>query len=329
MGSYRHALVTGITGQDGAYLAKLLIAEGYNVTGVLATGRESSLWGLQHLGIAGSVDLVTANLLDFADVQKLILRLQPTEVYHLAAQSSVSASFGEPAVTMRVNTQPVINFLEAIRTLDRSLKFYHASSSEMYGRVSSCPIDADTLFNPVSPYAVSKVAAHHTVRVYRDSYSLFAVSGVLFNHESVLRKKGFFVRKLLDAVTDVRSGRVDRISFGNVDVKRDIGYAPDYVRAMWLMLQQPTPADFLICTGRSVALRELIEHVLKRAGLPTDVMQIDPALYRPNEILDIYGDATAATQRLGWTSKYDAFETIDLICDEAMAIQAASRSSRN
>jgi GDPmannose 4,6-dehydratase len=326
MPSPKHALVTGITGQDGAYLAKLLLAEGYNVTGILAAGREPSLGGLQYLGIASSVKLVTANLQDFADVQKLVLRLRPTELYHLAAQSSVSASFGEPAMTMRVNTQPVINFLEAIRTLDRSIKFYHASSSEMYGRVLSCPIDSTTLFNPVSPYAVSKVAAHHTVRVYRESYSLFAVSGVLFNHESVLRKHGFFVRKLLDAVMDVRAGNANRLSFGNIDVRRDIGYAPDYVRAMWLMLQQPTADDFLICTGRSVALRELVEHILRRAGLTTDVIQIDPALYRPNEILDIYGDATTATRRLGWTSKYDAFETMDLIFDEAMAIQAGNRS---
>jgi len=323
MTSSRRALVTGITGQDGAYLAKLLLTEGYDVIGVLASGRESSLWGLQYLGIADSVELVRANLHDFAEVQQLLLRHQPTEVYQLAAQSSVAASFGEPALTMRVNTQPVINFLEAIRTLNRSIKFYHASSSEMYGRVSKCPIDASTLFNPVSPYAVSKVAAHHTVRVYRDSYSLFAVSGVLFNHESVLRKRGFFVRRLMDAALDVKVGKADRITLGNIDVKRDIGYAPDYVRAMWLMLQQTHPDDFLICTGRSVRLRDLIEHVLTRLQLPTTLIQVDPALYRPNEIMDIYGDSTAATQRLGWTNTRDAFETMDLICDESWAIHTA------
>lgn len=316
-----HALVTGITGQDGAYLAKLLIRKGYAVTGVLATGRESSLWGLQHLGLTDSVNLVRANLLDFAEVQQLVLRLRPTELYHLAAQSSVSSSFSEPAMTMRVNTQPVINFLEAIRTLDRGTKFYHASSSEMYGRVSACPIDAATLFNPVSPYAVSKVAAHHTVRVYRDSYSLFAVSGVLFNHESVLRKQGFFVRKLMDAALEVKFGKADRITFGNIEVKRDIGYAPDYVRAMWLMLQQRHPADVPICTGSSVRLRDLIEHVLARLKLPKSVIQIDPALYRPNEIMDIYGDSTVASERLGWTSQHDAFETMNLIVDESLSMR--------
>ena len=318
MPSSQRALVTGITGQDGAYLAKLLLTEGYEVAGVLAAGRESSLLGLQYLGIAGSVDLVTANLQDFAEVQSLLLRHQPTEIYHLAAQSSVSASFGEPAMTMRVNTQPVINFLEAIRTLDRSIKFYHASSSEMYGRVKACPINTSTLFNPISPYAVSKVAAHHTVRVYRDSYSLFAVSGILFNHESVLRKQGFFIRKLMDAAVDVRLGKADRITFGNIDVRRDVGYAPDYVRAMWLMLQQPTADDFLICTGRSVLLRDLIEHVLHRLELSTELIQIDPTLYRPNDIMDIYGDSSTASRRLGWTSKYNAFETMDLICDETL-----------
>lgn len=319
--SLRRALVTGITGQDGAYLAKLLIQQGYEVTGVLATGRESSLWGLQYLGLTDSIDLVRANLLDFTEVQKLVLSIRPTEVYHLAAQSSVSASFSEPAMTMRVNTQPVINFLEAIRTLDRGIKFYHASSSEMYGRVSACPIDAATLFNPVSPYAVSKVAAHHTVRVYRESYSLFAVSGVLFNHESVLRKQGFFVRKLMDAALDVKARKTDRITFGNIEVKRDIGYAPDYVRAMWLMLQQSQPADVPICTGTSVRLRDLIEHVLVRLQLPTSVIQIDPALHRPNEIVDIYGDATVAVERLGWSSQYDAFETMNLIVDESVAMR--------
>ena len=312
------ALITGITGQDGTYLSQLLVEQGYRVIGVLDPLRESNLWGLNYVGVLPSVTLIRANLHDFIDCQRLLLETEPNEIYHLAAQSSVSASFREPAMTMRVNTQPVINLLEAIRTLNSTIRFYHASSSEMYGRVETCPIGAKTLFNPVSPYAVSKVAAHQTVRSYRDSYSLYAVSGILFNHESALRKSGFFTRKLIESAIEIASGKRDSVSFGNLNVKRDFGFAPDYVKAMWLMLQLEEPEDFLICTGQSVSLREIVEHIFTRAGASLDAIHIDQSLYRPNEIADIYGDPSRASEVLNWKSAYNAFETMDLIVDETL-----------
>ena len=312
------ALISGITGQDGTYLSKLLIERGYRVIGVLDPLRDSNLWGLNYVGVLPQVTLVRANLHDFIDCQRLLLETEPDEIYHLAAQSSVSASFREPAMTMRVNTQPVINLLEAIRTLNSEIRFYHASSSEMYGRVEACPIGSKTLFNPVSPYAVSKVAAHQTVRSYRDSYSLYAVSGILFNHESVLRKSGFFTRKLIESAIEIASGKRDSVSFGNLDVRRDFGYAPDYVKAMWLMLQQDNPDDFLICTGESVSLREIVEHIFTRVGASLNTINIDQSLYRPNEIADIYGDPSRASEILNWKSKYNAFETMNLIVDETL-----------
>ena len=321
------ALISGITGQDGTYLSKLLIERGYRVIGVLDPLRDSNLWGLNYVGVLPQVTLVRANLHDFIDCQRLLLETEPDEIYHLAAQSSVSASFREPAMTMRVNTQPVINLLEAIRTLNSEIRFYHASSSEMYGRVEACPIGSKTLFNPVSPYAVSKVAAHQTVRSYRDSYSLYAVSGILFNHESVLRKSGFFTRKLIESAIEIASGKRDSVSFGNLDVKRDFGFAPDYVNAMWLMLQQDDPEDFLICTGESVSLREIVEHIFTRVGASLDTINIDQSLYRPNEIADIYGDPSRASEVLDWKSQYNAFETMDLIVDETLEMFRTGKNS--
>ena len=323
----KRALITGVTGQDGAYLAEHLISQGYSVYGVLDPLRDSNIWGLNYVGVLSSITLRRANLHDFIDCQRLLLETEPDEIYHLAAQSSVSASFREPAMTMRVNTQPVINLLEAIRTLNSEIRFYHASSSEMYGRVEACPIGPKTLFNPVSPYAVSKVAAHQTVRSYRDSYSLYAVSGILFNHESVLRKSGFFTRKLIESAIEIASGKRDSVSFGNLDVRRDFGYAPDYVKAMWLMLQQDSPDDFLICTGESVSLREIVEHIFTRVGASLDSINIDQSLYRPNEIADIYGDPSRARDVLHWESKHNAFGTMDLIVDETLEMFRAGKTS--
>ncbi len=321
--SARRALITGISGQDGAYLTRHLIGLGYDVIGAIDPSRRSSTWGLSYLGTLSQVELRQCNLLDLEATNALIAETQPHEVYHLAAQSSVSMSFKAPAATMSANTQPTINLLESIRTLDRSIRFYHASSSEMYGKVEACPITSATLVNPASPYAVSKVAAHYTVRAYRDAYSLFAVSGVLFNHESVLRKRGFFTQKLVRTAIELSTGVRRTATFGNLNVKRDFGYAPEYVDAMHLMLQRPTPRDFLICTGRSVTLRDLVEHVFRRVGAPAEAISIDENLIRPNEIPDIYGDPTDATIELGWTSRHDAFQALDHIVDETLAMDAA------
>ena len=316
----KSALITGVTGQDGCYLSKLLVSKGYEVFGLLDKSRDSNLSGLKYVGALSEIKLVQCDLLSFSDVQRVILETEPDEIYHLASQSSVAESFRTPALTMHANTRPVINVLESIRTVSKATRFYHASSSEMYGRVDALPISETTLFRPVSPYAVSKVAAHQTVSCYRDSYDLFAVSGILFNHESYLRRENFFTKKLVRNVLDIANGKKEFVSFGNLEVRRDIGYAPDYVDAMWRMLQQDEPYDFLICSGRSVSLRELVEHVFTQVGVGLDRIQIDRTLFRPNDILDIYGCNDFAREKLGWQYDRTAFEVMDLILEESRQI---------
>ena len=317
------ALITGITGQDGAYLARHLLECGTEVIGVLEEARFSSLWNLDYLGVLPRVRLLKARLGDSIDVQRLLLEVKPSEVYNLAAQSSVSASFRQPALTMQANIHPVMNWLEAIRVLAPTIRLYHASSSEMYGNVEDGCVTSDTLFNPISPYAVSKVAAHHLVRSYRRAYGIYAVSGILFNHESVLRKVDFFTRKLMDGVLGLAAGEINSLSFGNLDVRRDFGYAPDYVQAMRLMLQQEEPGDHLICTGRSVSLREIVQCVFRCMNVSEQALHIDTSLYRPAEIADIYGSPIEAERQLGWSSSHDAFQTMETILDERLRMQKA------
>ena len=317
------ALITGITGQDGAYLARHLLECGTEVIGVLEEARFSSLWNLDYLGVLPRVRLLKARLGDSIDVQRLLLEVKPSEVYNLAAQSSVSASFRQPALTMQATIHPVMNWLEAIRVLAPAIRLYHASSSEMYGNVEDGCVTSDTLFNPISPYAVSKVAAHHLVRSYRRAYGIYAVSGILFNHESVLRKVDFFTRKLMDGVLGLAAGEINSLSFGNLDVRRDFGYAPDYVQAMRLMLQQEEPGDHLICTGRSVSLREIVQCVFRCMNVSEQALHIDTSLYRPAEIADIYGSPIEAERQLGWSSSHDAFQTMETILDERLRMQKA------
>ena len=315
------ALISGITGQDGCYLSKLLLDKGYRVTGLIDPSRNSNLSGLKYVNSLSKVQLKPCDLFSFTDVQRVILETEPDEIYHLASQSSVAESFRAPAVTMQVNTRPVINLLESIRTIAKETRLYHASSSEMFGRVEELPISEETSFRPVSPYAVSKVAAHQTVSCYRDSYDLFAVSGVLFNHESVLRREHFFTRKLIRDALAIREGKRETVSFGNLAARRDFGYAPHYVDAMWRMLQQEQPYDFLICSGQSVALQQLVEHVFQRLDLDLDRIQIDENLFRPSDIPDIFGSNEMAKSRLGWDYDLTAFDVMDLVLEETQKNQ--------
>ncbi len=320
------AIITGITGQDGCYLAKLLLEKQYRVVGVLESRRHSSLVGLKYTGVLNSIELRSCDLGSFSEVQRLTLETEPSELYHLASQSSVAYSFNEPALTMSVNTGITINILEALRTVARGTRCYHASSSEMFGKATSLPATETTPFRPISPYAVSKVAAHQTVCCYRDSYKLFAVSGILFNHESILRRDNFFTRKLIVEALELASGARETVSFGNLSVKRDVGFAPRYVEAMWKMLQQSSPQDYLICSGTSVSLRQLVEHVFMRLGLPLEKIRIDPHLLRPNEIEDIYGCNAVAREQLDWQYDLSACEVMDLILDEEMRNRAAAKA---
>jgi GDPmannose 4,6-dehydratase len=310
------AIVSGITGQDGAYLAKLLLGKGYKVVGLARHGINTNLRNLNYLGIAESITLVNCDLTNITEVREIVVKFQPNEIYNLAALSSVGLSFSEPIETLQFNIISVINFLEVIRTVSPKSRFYQASSSEMFGCSNQLPISLNSVIHPLSPYAISKVTGHYTTINYRESYNLYSCCGVLFNHESYLRSENFFVKKLLKGALDIKSGKLTHISFGNLDVKRDFGYSPNYVEAMWLMLQQDTPKDYMICTGKSLSLLEIVEYVFVKLGISKFKIKIDKNLFRPTDIYDIYGDNSLAVKELNWNVQDDFFKVIDLILDE-------------
>jgi GDPmannose 4,6-dehydratase len=317
----RTAVVTGITGQDGAYLSRLLLDQGYRVIGLMPRSRRSSLKNLQYLKIADMVGLRDCDLLDSGDVRQMIRSEMPDEIYNLAAQSSVMQSYADPYGTFEFNVRSVSNLLESVRIENREIKIYQASSSEMYGKVEKLPITESTPMHPLSPYAVSKAASHWLAVNYRERYGLFCCCGICFNHESFLRQDNFFVKKAIRELLDVRSGKRARVEFGNLGVKRDFGFAPRYVEAMWKMMQAGEPDDYLICSGRSIQLREIVDHILDRLDVPPECVSIDAGLIRPMDISDIYGDNGKARKNLGWQYDEDFRDILDLLIDEEMRNQ--------
>ncbi len=312
----KRAIITGISGQDGTYLAQLLLSKGYEIIGVVRS-YSTSLKNLQCLNIKDKVNIVQSDLGDLSSVINLIKDYKPNEIYNLSAQSSVSISFKEPIGTITYNIISVLNILEAIKIIDNKIKFYQASSSDMFGNVNHLPITIDTQMKPISPYAVSKASSYWTLVSYRESYGLFAVSGILFNHESKLRTKTFFIKKVISDSVDISLGLKDKLYVGNIDIKRDFGYAPKYVEAMWIMLQQNVPKDYLICSGKSIRLRDIIEYIFEKLNIPKDKIIVDKKLCRPTEIKDIYGDNSLAKMELGWDYNIDFFNVLnDLIEDE-------------
>src|SRR5436309_7348089 len=261
----KRALITGITGQDGSYLAELLLDEGYEVVGMVRRSSAPNTWRIEH--IQHRITLKPADLLDQLSLLRLIDEVRPHEIYNLAAMSFVPASWDQPMLTGEFNSQGVTRLLEAVRVVDPAIRIYQASSSEMFGKVREVPQRETTPFYPRSPYGVSKVFAHYITVNYRESYDLFAVSGMLFNHESPRRGLEFVTRKVTDGVARIKLGRADKLSLGNLDASRDWGFAGDYVKAMWLMLQQDQPDDYVIATGVSPSGRELIEIAFAHAGL--------------------------------------------------------------
>ena len=259
----KKAIITGITGQDGAYLAKLLVDKGYLVIGITRNNRSVNLEKLSFLGIVADVQIEECDLSDLSSVINLFVKYQPQEVYNLAAQSSVSLSFTQPIGTIQFNVISVLNLLEAIRLISPHTRIYQASSSEMYGEVRQLPVTLSTPMHPLSPYAISKCTGFWTLVNYRESYGLRASNGVLFNHESFLRTDNFFVKKIISGAVKNRNNPDWKLEVGNIDVKRDFGYSPKYVEAMWLILQQETSRDFIICSGESISLRAIIQYVLK------------------------------------------------------------------
>lgn len=314
MSETKRALITGITGQDGAYLSRLLLSKGYEVYGLVrrSASQDSTLWRLRALLSEGAVHLIPGDVTDGSSVQRAIEHARPHEVYNLAAQSFVGASWQEPTHTSLVTGLGALNVLEAIRATDPKIKFYQASSSEMFGKVHATPQNEDTSFHPRSPYGVAKVFAHQMTTNYRESFGMFACAGILFNHESPLRGKEFVTRKITDGVAQIKWGKATTLRLGNLDAKRDWGHAADYVEAMWLMLQQPEAQDFVIATGRTATIREFCDIAFSKVGLDyRNHVLIDQGLMRPAEVDLLQGDATKAREVLGWQPKTTLEEMID------------------
>jgi GDPmannose 4,6-dehydratase len=297
------ALITGVTGQDGAYLAQLLLNKGYEVVGMMRRSASSDVVGerLRWLGVLDRVRLVEGNLIDLSSLLRLLEDVKPDEVYNLAAQSFVATSWQQPLLTGSVTGLGAANVLEALRLARPAARFYQASSSEMYGRVQAPRQSETTPFYPRSPYAVAKLYAHWMTINYRESFGLHASSGILFNHESPLRGIEFVTRKVTDGVARIKLGLARELPLGNLDAERDWGHARDYVRAMWLMLQQPTPSDYVVATGRAVSIREMVRIAFACAGLEADeFVRVRQDLLRPAEVDFLQGDATKARTELGW-----------------------------
>lgn len=330
----KRALITGIRGQDGAYLSRLLLGKGYEVYGADRRSGDSGFWRLKELGIEGDVKIRYMDLLELTNIMREIERIRPDEVYNLAAQSFVQASFEQPILTADIDAMGVLRLLEALRVVKPDTKFYQASTSEMFGRVQAIPQDEKTPFYPRSPYGVAKVFGHWITLNYRESYRMFTCSGILFNHESPLRGLEFVTRKVTYSVARIRHGLQDRISIGNLESKRDWGYAPEYVEAMWLMLQQPEPDDFVIATGETHSVREFIELAFRFAGFDIvwegkgieekgidrktgkTLVDISPEFFRPAEVDLLVGDCTKAREKLGWAPR-TKFEDLVRIMVEA------------
>jgi GDPmannose 4,6-dehydratase len=314
----RRALITGITGQDGSYLAEFLLEKGYAVFGMVRRASKENFERIEH--IRSRLDLRQADLLDQLSLIRVVEETRPHEVYNLAAQSFVPTSWTQPVLTGEFTALGVTRMLDAVRLVDPTIRFYQASSSEMFGKVRETPQNENTPFYPRSPYGVAKVYGHAITVNYRESYGLFASCGILFNHESPRRGLEFITRKVTDGVARIKHGLQAELRLGNVEARRDWGFAGDYVQAMWLMLQQEQPDDYVVATGETHSVQELVELAFSYAGLDWHRhIVIDPTLRRPAEVDLLLGDATKARQKLGWSFKVGFPELIRLMVDADLA----------
>jgi GDPmannose 4,6-dehydratase len=314
----KRALITGITGQDGSYLAELLLDKGYDVFGMIRRLSAPNVWRIQHL--LDKITLVQGDLLDQLSLIKIVEQVRPHEFYNLAAMSFVPASWDQPMLTGEFNAQGVTRTLEAIRSVDTKIRFYQASSSEMFGRVREVPQSELTPFYPRSPYGVTKVYGHYITVNYRESYDLYAVSGILFNHESPRRGIEFVTRKVTDGVARIKLGLSDKLMLGNLEAKRDWGFAGDYVRAMWLMLQQKTADDYVIATGETHSVKDLVEAAFSHVGLDWQKhVGVDQRFIRPAEVDLLIGDPSKAHKVLGWKPTVDFKGLIGMMVDADLA----------
>jgi GDPmannose 4,6-dehydratase len=310
----RRALITGITGQDGSYLTELLLEKGYEVYGMVRRLSAPNEWRIEHL--RDRITLIPADLLDQLSLIKAVEQADPHELYNLAAMSFVPASWDQPMLTGEFNSQGVTRALEAVRRVNPRIRFYQASSSEMYGRVREVPQSELTPFYPRSPYGVSKVFGHYITVNYRESYNLFAVSGILFNHESPRRGLEFVTRKVTDGVARIKLGLSDHLALGNLDAKRDWGFSGDYVRAMWMMLQADEPHDFVVATGVTHSVRDLVVEAFSHAGLDWQkYIRVDPKFLRPAEVDLLIGNPAKAKSELGWEPEVDFRGLVHMMVD--------------
>jgi GDPmannose 4,6-dehydratase len=324
----KRALITGITGQDGSYLAELLLEQGYEVFGMV---RRSSLEKFERLNhIRDRISIVQADLLDQLSLIEVIADTKPDELYNLAAQSFVPTSWTQPVLTAEFTAVGVTRVLEAIRQVNPKIRFYQASSSEMFGKVRETPQTEKTPFHPRSPYGASKAYGHYITVNYRESYGLFAVSGILFNHESPRRGLEFVTRKITNAAARIKYGLQKELRLGNLDAHRDWGYAGDYVRAMWLMLQQDEPDDYVIASGVAHSVRDFVEAAFGHAGLDWQKHVVtDPALLRPAEVEHLIGDSTKARTTLGWKPEVDFEGLVKLMMDADLKRAKAAKEGKN
>jgi GDPmannose 4,6-dehydratase len=321
------ALITGITGQDGSYLAELLLSKGYKVYGMVRRASTENYERIEH--IRDDIEFVQGDLLDQYSLVSALKTAKPHEVYNLAAQSFVPTSWVQPVLTSEFTAVGVTRVLESIRSVDPSIRFYQASSSEMYGRVRETPQNELTPFYPRSPYGVAKVYGHYITVNYRESYDLFAVSGILFNHESPRRGLEFVTRKVTDGVARIKLGLAKELRLGNLDAKRDWGFAGDYVEAMWLMLQQDSADDYVIATGETHTVQRLVEVAFGHVGLSWDsYVKQDPAFLRPAEVDLLIGDPAKAKKALGWKPKVSFEQMIQMMVDADMERLSALRATK-
>ena len=338
----KRAIITGITGQDGAYLAQLLLKKGYDVYGTYRRTSSVNFWRLDELGVKNhpNLHLVEYDLTDLGSSIALVQKAQPDEIYNLAAQSFVGVSFDQPSTTAQITGIGALNLLEAIRLVNRKIRFYQASTSEMFGKVQAIPQVEDTPFYPRSPYGVAKLYAHWMTVNYRESYDIFGSSGILFNHESPLRGREFVTRKITDSVAKIKLGQLDVLELGNLDAKRDWGYAKEYVEGMWRMLQVDEPDTFVLATNRTETVRDFVRMAFKGAGIDVEfkgqaegetavctatgktLMRVNPKFYRPAEVDLLIGDPSKAKAKLGWAHT----TTLEQLCQ--MMVEADLRRNQ-
>lgn len=313
----KSALITGITGQDGAYLAKFLLEKGYKVYGLLARRATATTWRLSELNVLEKIELLEGDLTDVTSIIRAIEIAEPDEFYNLGAQSFVGTSWKQPQLTAQSTGMGALNCLEAIRIINPKIKFYQASTSEMFGGMPEYPIQSETTpFHPRSPYGVAKLFAHWMTINYRESYDIFGCCGILFNHESPLRGIEFVTRKVTDAVARIKLGVQNDLHLGNIDAKRDWGFAGDYVEAMWLMLQQDKADTYVVATGKTTTVRDMCKIAFEHVGLDYEkYVVIDPAFYRPAEVDLLLGNPQKAREKLGWEAKTSLKELINMMVD--------------